>query len=91
MSHYYVTYNSMMMYNQHLRATMSTLVLEHVLIPMKETVEDPAATLTILQAYISQLNLNGMLNHSFNLLHVLISLLSDLFIVVFHFSQFSSL
>ncbi|PBK68816.1 hypothetical protein ARMSODRAFT_1019400 [Armillaria solidipes] len=38
---------------------MLTLVLEHVLIPVKETVEDPAATLTILQAYISQLNFNG--------------------------------
>ncbi|KAK0452558.1 hypothetical protein EV421DRAFT_1769615 [Armillaria borealis] len=58
--HYYAMYNSMMMYNQHLRATMLTLVLEHVPIPVKETVEDPAATLTILQAYISQLNFNGM-------------------------------
>ncbi len=63
-SHYYVMYNLMMMCNQHLRATLLTLVLEHVPIPVKETVEDPAATFTILQAYISQLNLNGMLNHS---------------------------
>ncbi|KAG7448800.1 Sec63-domain-containing protein [Guyanagaster necrorhizus] len=86
-SHYYVTYNSMMVYNQHLRPTMSTLelfrvfalsnefkllpvrqeekvelgkLLERVPIPVKETVEEPAAKINVLlQAYISQLKLDG--------------------------------
>ncbi|KAK0203464.1 putative RNA helicase [Desarmillaria ectypa] len=86
-SHYYVTYNSMMVYNQHLRSTMSTLelfrvfslsnefkllpvrqeekvelakLLERVPIPVKETVEEPAAKINVLlQAYISQLKLDG--------------------------------
>ncbi|KAJ7219396.1 putative RNA helicase [Mycena pura] len=86
-SHYYVTYNSMMTYNQHLRPTMSTLelfrvfalsnefkllpvrqeeklelakLLERVPIPVKEGVEEPAAKINVLlQAYISQLKLDG--------------------------------
>ncbi|KDR76589.1 hypothetical protein GALMADRAFT_139507 [Galerina marginata CBS 339.88] len=86
-SHYYVTYNSMMVYNQHLRPTMSALelfrvfalsnefrllpvrqeeklelakLLERVPIPVKETVEEPAAKINVLlQAYISQLKLDG--------------------------------
>ncbi|KAF8970308.1 Sec63-domain-containing protein [Flammula alnicola] len=86
-SYYYVTYNSMMVYNQHLRPTMSTLelfrvfalsnefrllpvrqeeklelarLLERVPIPVKETVEEPAAKINVLlQAYISQLKLDG--------------------------------
>ncbi|KII91381.1 hypothetical protein PLICRDRAFT_135522 [Plicaturopsis crispa FD-325 SS-3] len=86
-SHYYVTYNSMATYNQHLRPTMSTLelfrvfalsnefkllpvrqeeklelgkLLERVPIPVKETVEEPAAKINVLlQAYISQLKLDG--------------------------------
>ncbi|KAF7305029.1 putative ATP dependent RNA helicase [Mycena kentingensis (nom. inval.)] len=86
-SHYYVTYNSMMTYNQHLRPTMSSLelfrvfalsnefkllpvrqeeklelgkLLERVPIPVKESVEEPAAKINVLlQAYISQLKLDG--------------------------------
>ncbi|KAF8156619.1 Sec63 Brl domain-containing protein [Crassisporium funariophilum] len=86
-SYYYVTYNSMMVYNQHLRPTMSTLelfrvfalsnefkllpvrqeekleltkLLERVPIPVKESVEEPAAKINVLlQAYISQLKLDG--------------------------------
>ncbi|KAG5640834.1 hypothetical protein DXG03_006882 [Asterophora parasitica] len=89
-SHYYVTYSSMMTYNQHLRPTMSTLelfrvfalsnefkllpvrsgkrreklelgkLLERVPIPIKESVEEPAAKINVLlQAYISQLKLDG--------------------------------
>ncbi|KAF8056607.1 DNA polymerase theta/eta [Lyophyllum atratum] len=86
-SHYYVTYSSMMTYNQHLRSTMSTLellrvfalsnefkllpvrqeeklelakLLERVPIPVKEGVEEPAAKINVLlQAYISQLKLEG--------------------------------
>ncbi|KAL5507360.1 BRR2 [Sanghuangporus vaninii] len=86
-SHYYVTYNSMATYNQHLRPTMSTLelfrvfalsnefklipvrqdeklelskLLERVPIPVKESVDEPAAKINVLlQAYISQLKLEG--------------------------------
>ncbi|KAG6914415.1 hypothetical protein DXG01_000484, partial [Tephrocybe rancida] len=82
-SHYYVTYSSMMIYNQHLRPTMSMLelfrvfalsnefkllpeklelakLLERVPIPVKESVEEPAAKINVLlQAYISQLKLDG--------------------------------
>ncbi|KAI0280130.1 Sec63-domain-containing protein [Russula aff. rugulosa BPL654] len=86
-SHYYVTYNSMSVYNQHLRPTMSQLelfrvfalsnefklipvrqeeklelgkLLERVPIPVKESVEEPAAKINVLlQAYISQLKLEG--------------------------------
>lgn len=86
-SHYYVTYNSMATYNQHLRSTMSTLemfrvfalsnefklipvrqeeklelgkLIERVPIPVKESVEEPAAKINVLlQAYISQLKLDG--------------------------------
>ncbi|KAH9965547.1 putative RNA helicase [Lactifluus volemus] len=86
-SHYYVTYNSMSVYNQHLRPTMSQLelfrvfalsnefklipvrqeeklelgkLLERVPIPVKEGVEEPAAKINVLlQAYISQLKLEG--------------------------------
>jgi len=49
-SHYYVTYNSMMVYNQHLRPTMSTLELfrvfalsnEFKLLPVRNTVAHQA-------------------------------------------------
>ncbi|KAF7968038.1 hypothetical protein HWV62_32144 [Athelia sp. TMB] len=86
-SHYYVTYNSMATYNQHLKPSMSTLelfrvfalsnefkllpvrqeeklelgkLLERVPIPVKESVEEPAAKINVLlQAYISQLKLEG--------------------------------
>ncbi|KAF8491330.1 Sec63-domain-containing protein [Russula emetica] len=86
-SHYYVTYNSMSVYNQHLRPTMSQLelfrvfalsnefklipvrqeeklelgkLLERVPIPVKEGVEEPAAKINVLlQAYVSQLKLEG--------------------------------
>ncbi|KAF9443271.1 Sec63-domain-containing protein [Macrolepiota fuliginosa MF-IS2] len=86
-SHYYVTYNSMMVYNKHLKPSMSTLelfrvfalsnefklipvrqeeklelskLLERVPIPVKETVEEPAAKINVLlQAFISQLKLDG--------------------------------
>ncbi|OAX40546.1 Sec63-domain-containing protein [Rhizopogon vinicolor AM-OR11-026] len=86
-SHYYITYNSMATYNQHLRSTMSTLelfrvfalsnefkllpvrqeeklelgkLLERVPIPVKESVDEPAAKINVLlQAYISQLKLDG--------------------------------
>ncbi|KAL5528515.1 BRR2 [Sanghuangporus sanghuang] len=86
-SHYYVTYNSMATYNQHLRPTMSTLelfrvfalsnefklipvrqdeklelskLLERVPIPVKESVDEPAAKINVLlQAYVSQLKLEG--------------------------------
>ncbi|KAI0731785.1 Sec63-domain-containing protein [Fomitopsis betulina] len=86
-SYYYVTYNSMATYNQHLRPTMTMLelfrvfalsnefkllpvrqdeklelgkLLERVPIPVKESVEEPAAKINVLlQAYISQLKLEG--------------------------------
>ncbi|KXN91384.1 hypothetical protein AN958_00907 [Leucoagaricus sp. SymC.cos] len=88
-SHYYVTYSSMMVYNKHLKPTMSSLelfrvfalsnefklipvrqeasekielskLLERVPIPIKESVEEPAAKINVLlQAYISQLKLDG--------------------------------
>ncbi|KAF5375631.1 hypothetical protein D9757_008508 [Collybiopsis confluens] len=86
-SHYYVTYNSMLTYNRHLRPTMGILelcrvfalseefrlipvrqeekielakLLERVPIPVKESVEEPAAKINVLlQAYISQLKLDG--------------------------------
>ncbi|KAK2464636.1 hypothetical protein APHAL10511_003329 [Amanita phalloides] len=86
-SHYYVTYSSMMVYNQHLRSTMSSIelfrvfalsnefklvpvrqeekleltkLLERVPIPVKETVDEPAAKINVLlQAYISGLKLDG--------------------------------
>ncbi|TFY55063.1 hypothetical protein EVJ58_g8480 [Rhodofomes roseus] len=86
-SHYYVTYNSMATYNQHLRPTMTMLelfrvfalsnefkllpvrqdeklelgkLLERVPIPVKESVEEPAAKINVLlQAFISQLKLEG--------------------------------
>ncbi|KAI0070649.1 Sec63-domain-containing protein [Panus rudis PR-1116 ss-1] len=86
-SHFYVTYNSMATYNQHLRPTMHHLelfrvfalsnefklipvrqdeklelskLLERVPIPVKETVEEPAAKINVLlQAYISGLKLEG--------------------------------
>ncbi|KAJ8517086.1 hypothetical protein ONZ45_g5700 [Pleurotus djamor] len=86
-SHYYVTYNSMATYNQHLKPTMSTLelfrvfalsnefklipvrqeekmelgkLLERVPIPVKESVDEPTAKINVLlQAYISQLKLDG--------------------------------
>ncbi|KAE9386751.1 Sec63-domain-containing protein [Gymnopus androsaceus JB14] len=86
-SHYYVTYTSMQVYNQHLRPTMSMLelfrvfalsnefklipvrqeekielakLLERVPIPVKESVEEPAAKINVLlQAYVSQLKLDG--------------------------------
>jgi pre-mRNA-splicing helicase BRR2 len=86
-SHYYVTSQSMLVYNKHLRSTMSTLelfrvfalsgefklvpvrqeeklelgkLLERVPIPVKETVEEPAAKINVLlQAYVSQLKLDG--------------------------------
>ncbi|KAH9932327.1 Sec63-domain-containing protein [Fomitopsis serialis] len=86
-SHYYVTYNSMATYNQHLRPTMTMLelfrvfalsnefkllpvrqdeklelgkLLERVPIPVKESVEEPAAKINVLlQAYVSQLKLEG--------------------------------
>ncbi|KAH7882250.1 putative RNA helicase [Phlebopus sp. FC_14] len=86
-SHYYVTYNSMATYNQHMRPTMSTLelfrvfalsnefkllpvrqeeklelgkLLERVPIPVKESADEPAAKINVLlQAYISQLKLEG--------------------------------
>ncbi|KXN85510.1 hypothetical protein AN958_11235 [Leucoagaricus sp. SymC.cos] len=86
-SHPYVTYNSMMVYNKHLKPTMSSLelfrvfalssefklipvrqeekielskLLERVPIPIKESVEEPAVKINVLlQAYISQLKLDG--------------------------------
>ncbi|GJE96304.1 Sec63-domain-containing protein [Phanerochaete sordida] len=86
-SYYYVTYNSMAVYNQHLRPTMSMIelfrvfalsnefklipvrqdekielskLLERVPIPVKESVEEPAAKINVLlQAYVSQLKLDG--------------------------------
>jgi pre-mRNA-splicing helicase BRR2 len=105
-SHYYVTYNSMLVYNKHLKPTMSSLelfrvfalsnefklipvrqevrisftyskgffvlrlrvqeklelskLLERVPIPVKESVEEPAAKINVLlQAFISQLKLDG--------------------------------
>ncbi|KAF8629449.1 hypothetical protein AX15_003443 [Amanita polypyramis BW_CC] len=86
-SYYYVSYNSMMVYNQHLKPTMSALelfrvfalsnefkllpvrqeeklelskLLERVPIPVKETVDEPAAKINVLlQAYISGLKLEG--------------------------------
>lgn len=86
-SHFYVTYNSMATYNQHLKPTMSTLelfrvfalsnefklipvrqdeklelskLIERVPIPIKESVEEPAAKINVLlQAFISQLKLEG--------------------------------
>ena len=86
-SYYYVTYNSMSVYNQHLRPTMSMIelfrvfalsnefklipvrqdeklelskLMERVPIPVKESVEDPAAKINVLlQAFISQLKLEG--------------------------------
>lgn len=42
-----------------------TKLLERVPIPVKETVEEPAAKINVLlQAYISQLKLDGLLNRS---------------------------
>ncbi|KAG2084378.1 Sec63 Brl domain-containing protein [Suillus discolor] len=72
-SHYYVTYNSMAMYNRHLRPTMSTLELfrvfalsnEFKLLPVHQEeklelgIDEPAAINVLLQAYISQLRLHG--------------------------------
>jgi pre-mRNA-splicing helicase BRR2 len=86
-SHFYVTYDSMATYHQHLRSTMTTIelfrvfalskefkllpvrqeeklelskLLERVPIPVKEGVEEPAAKINVLlQAYISQLKLEG--------------------------------
>lgn len=86
-SHYYVTYNSMATYNQHIKSTMSIIelfrvfalsnefklipvrqdeklelgkLLEKVPIPIKESVDEPAAKINVLlQAYISNLKLEG--------------------------------
>lgn len=86
-SHYYVTYNSMATYNQHIKPTMSIIelfrvfalsnefklipvrqdeklelgkLLEKVPIPIKESVDEPAAKINVLlQAYISNLKLEG--------------------------------
>ncbi|KAJ2934391.1 hypothetical protein H1R20_g2701, partial [Candolleomyces eurysporus] len=86
-SHYYVTYNSMMVYNQNLRSGMAMIelfrvfagssefklvpvrqeekaelarLLERVPIPVKESVDEPAAKINVLlQAYISGLKLDG--------------------------------
>ncbi|KAF8700309.1 hypothetical protein AX14_000777 [Amanita brunnescens Koide BX004] len=86
-SHYYVTYNSTMVYNQHLRQMLSTIelsrvfalfnefilfpvrqeekleltkLLEHVPIPVKESIDEPAVKINaLLQAYISGLKLDG--------------------------------
>jgi len=86
-SHYYVTYNSMSTYNQHIKPTMSIIelfrvfalsnefklipvrqdeklelskLLEKVPIPVKESVDEPAAKINVLlQAYISNLKLEG--------------------------------
>jgi pre-mRNA-splicing helicase BRR2 len=86
-SHYYVTYNSMATYNQHIKPTMSIIelfrvfalsnefklipvrqdeklelgkLLEKVPIPVKESVDEPAAKINVLlQAYISNLKLEG--------------------------------
>ncbi|KAF8761911.1 Sec63 protein [Rhizoctonia solani] len=86
-SHYYVTYNSMSVYNQHLKSNMSTIelfrvfalsnefklipvrqeeklelakLLERVPIPVKEGVDEPPAKINVLlQAYISQMKLDG--------------------------------
>ncbi|KAG1851374.1 Sec63 Brl domain-containing protein [Suillus subluteus] len=97
-SHYYVTYNSMATYNQHLRPTMSTLelfrvfalsnefkllpvrqeeklelgkLLERVPIPVKEGVDEPAAKINVLlQAYISQLKLDGSEDGQYQRVHV---------------------
>ncbi|KAL1719126.1 Sec63 Brl domain-containing protein [Schizophyllum commune] len=92
-SYFYVTHNSMLVYNKHLRPTMSTIelfrvfalsnefklipvrqeekielakLLERVPIPVKESVEEPAAKINVLlQAYISRLKLDGMLHPAF--------------------------
>ncbi|KNZ72229.1 U5 small nuclear ribonucleoprotein 200 kDa helicase [Termitomyces sp. J132] len=86
-SHYYVGYESMRVYNGHLRPTMGVLelcrvfalsaefrllpvrqeekmelakLIERVPIPVKESVEEPAAKINVLlQAYISRLKLDG--------------------------------
>ena len=86
-SHYYISHNSMSIYNQHLKPMMSIVdlfrvfalsdefkyipvreeeklelqkLLERVPIPVKESVEEPTAkTNVLLQAYISQLKLEG--------------------------------
>ncbi|CEL57890.1 pre-mRNA-splicing helicase BRR2 [Rhizoctonia solani AG-1 IB] len=86
-SHYYVTYNSMSVYNQHLKSNMSIIelfrvfalsnefklipvrqeeklelakLLERVPIPVKEGVDEPPAKINVLlQAYISQMKLDG--------------------------------
>ncbi|QRV91442.1 pre-mRNA-splicing helicase BRR2 [Ceratobasidium sp. AG-Ba] len=86
-SHYYVTYNSMSVYNQHLKPNMSVIelfrvfalsnefklipvrqeeklelakLLERVPIPVKEGVDEPPAKINVLlQAYISQMKLDG--------------------------------
>lgn len=88
-SHYYVTYNLMATYNQHIRPSMSTSklfrvfalsnefkllpvrqdeklelskLLERVPIPVKESADEPAAKINVLlQAFISQLKLEGFL------------------------------
>ena len=110
-SYYYVTYNSMVVYNQDLRSAMSSLqlfrdfalsnefkfvpvsffleisylpsvtfcfqvrqeekleltkLLERVPIPVEESVEEPVAKINVLlQAYISQLKLDGKRFHAF--------------------------
>ncbi|KAL1662116.1 Sec63 Brl domain-containing protein [Schizophyllum commune] len=92
-SYFYVTHNSMLVYNKHLRPTMSTIelfrvfalsnefklipvrqeekielakLLERVPIPVKESVEEPAAKINVLlQAYISRLKLDGLLHANF--------------------------
>ncbi|KAH9911636.1 Sec63 Brl domain-containing protein [Fomitopsis serialis] len=94
-SHYYVTYNSMATYHQHLRLTMTMLelfrvfalsnefkllplrqeeklelgkLLERVLIPVKESVEEPAAKINVLlQAYVSQQSAGRILRAMFEI------------------------
>ncbi|KAF5338188.1 hypothetical protein D9757_014975 [Collybiopsis confluens] len=57
-SHYYVTYNSMLTYNRHLRPTMGILELCGVFALSEEFRLIPINVL--LQAYISQLKLDGL-------------------------------
>jgi len=51
-SHYYVTYNSMMVYNQHLRSTMSTLELFRVFALSNEFKLIPVSVLYIENAWV---------------------------------------
>ncbi|KAL0373040.1 UNVERIFIED_CONTAM: DExH-box ATP-dependent RNA helicase DExH12 [Sesamum calycinum] len=65
-SYYYITHGTISTYNEHLKPTMDekmelAKLLDRVPIPIKESLEEPSAKINVLlQAYISQLKLEGL-------------------------------